>query len=73
MISCKEATMLIEQNHTQKLSFKQRLNLRIHRFLCKACDQYGIQSAWIDNVLKGLSAQQTLTSEEKDSLKEKLK
>lgn len=72
MISCKEATMLMEQKLAQKLTFKERLNLKIHRFLCNACNQYGIQSEWIDGVVKSLSSKEKLTKQEKERIKEQL-
>lgn len=73
MISCKEATKLMEQDLAQKLTFKDRVNLKIHRLLCKACNQYGIQSKWVDSVLKNLTTNQALSVKEKRAMQEKLK
>jgi hypothetical protein len=72
MISCKNATLLIEKKLATKLSVKERLHLKLHLFLCKACADYGIQSAWIDKVLKNLHTHDQLTVEEKKSMQQQL-
>jgi DNA replication initiation complex subunit (GINS family) len=72
MISCKEATLLIEKKQAAKLSLKERLQLRFHNFICKACAQYGIQSAWIDKMLKNMHTQDQLTAEEKNTIQQQL-
>lgn len=72
MISCKEATLLTEKKIATKLSVRERLNLRLHLFICKACAQYGIQSAWIDKVLKNLHTHDQLSAEEKKSMQRQL-
>ena len=72
MISCKNATLLIEKKLATKLSVKERLRLKLHLFLCKACADYGIQSAWIDKVLKNLHTHDQLSVEEKKSMQQLL-
>ena len=38
MINCKDATNMISQKEERRLSFKQRIQLSIHLFICKVCD-----------------------------------
>ena len=39
-ISCKEASRLISQSMDERLSFGQRLRLRLHLTLCDACRNF---------------------------------
>lgn len=39
-LSCKEASRLISQSMDQRLSFGQRLKLRLHLLLCDACRNF---------------------------------
>lgn len=43
MISCKEASELISQSMDRRLSFAERVRIRIHLLACQACTQYGKQ------------------------------
>jgi DNA transposition AAA+ family ATPase len=54
LISCLKATELIEKNLHLKLSLSERLKLKVHKSMCKACALYDKQSAMIE---KGISAQ----------------
>jgi putative zinc finger protein len=39
-INCKEASRLISQSMDERLSFGQRLRLRLHLLLCDACRNF---------------------------------
>jgi hypothetical protein len=53
MISCKKATELIEKKSVvTELTFGEKLQLRMHTAMCKACTNYQKQSIFIDNALK---------------------
>lgn len=52
LVSCLKATELIEKNFYFKLSFSERLQLKVHKSMCKACALYDKQSALIE---KGIS------------------
>jgi len=43
MLKCKEASHLVSQTMETKLSFRQRLGLRLHLMLCDACTQFSLQ------------------------------
>lgn len=52
MLSCKKATELIEKNLLIKLSFKEKIQLQLHKSMCSACTAYGKQSKRIDNLFQ---------------------
>ena len=54
-LSCKKATEIIEKKKVVVLSFKEKVQLRIHKSICKACTSYERQSIIIDTSLKNLS------------------
>ncbi len=43
-LSCLKATELIEKKFHVQLSFKERLQLKIHKLVCDACSNYEKQS-----------------------------
>lgn len=51
MISCKETTLLVEKKSLFGLSFKDRLQLKMHTMLCEVCRRYQLQSNRIDLLL----------------------
>lgn len=52
MLSCKKATELIEKKFLTKLSFKENLQLHLHKSICDACTAYEKQSKRIDEILQ---------------------
>lgn len=68
ILSCLKATELIEKKLHFKLSFKEKLQLKMHKMMCDACRLYEKQSALLE---KGIEKQQEETFEEIDI--EKLK
>ena len=51
-LSCLKATELIEKKLHIQLNFKQKLQLKLHKSMCKACRLYGKQSKLIDESIK---------------------
>lgn len=51
LLSCKKATELIEKNEITPLSKKEKLQLRIHTSMCKACRSYEKQSDILEKAL----------------------
>ena len=47
-LSCQKATGLVEKKLHFSLSFKEKLQLKIHKLMCKACHRYEKQSELID-------------------------
>lgn len=52
-LSCLKATELIEKKFHFKLSAKEKLQLKLHKTMCKACTNYEKQSKLIE---KGISS-----------------
>ncbi len=50
MLSCKKATELIERKLLVKLSFKENMQLQLHKSMCSACTTYEKQSKIIDEL-----------------------
>jgi len=53
-LSCLKATELIEKKLAFKLSFKERLQLSVHKKMCKACTLYEGQSKLIEKAFEEL-------------------
>jgi len=51
-LSCLRTTGLIEKRLCFRLSFKERIQVRMHLTMCNACKNYDKQSAFLDTVLK---------------------
>jgi len=67
-LSCLKATELIEKNLHFKLSFREKIQLKSHKMMCKACTKYEKHSIFIE---KGISNIQKKKSSSTDT--EKLK
>ena len=51
LLSCLKATELIEKRFYFKLSFKERLQLKLHKMVCDACSNYEKQSLVIEKAI----------------------
>ena len=51
MLSCKKATELIEKKLLVNISFKEKVQLKMHKSFCDACTAYEKQSRLIDKLL----------------------
>ncbi|MBW6481945.1 MAG: hypothetical protein K0B10_02680 [Vicingaceae bacterium] len=47
-LSCKKATEMVEQEKIESLSFVDKVKLKLHLSVCKACQNYKKQSLLID-------------------------
>ncbi|GAB2524958.1 zf-HC2 domain-containing protein [Microbulbifer agarilyticus] len=43
MMDCKQATRLLSEQQDRKLSRREKLALKFHVFMCKACRNFGQQ------------------------------
>lgn len=50
MLSCRNATELIEKKLLIKLSFKENIQLQLHKSMCSACTAYEKQSKKMDEL-----------------------
>ena len=62
-LSCLKATELIEKKIHFRLSFSERLQLKMHKSMCDACSKYEKQSLFLE---KGISSLQKPASLEMD-------
>jgi len=54
MLTCKEATRLVSQGLDRKLSFGERLMLRVHLAICDGCTNFSKQVAFLRRGLSRL-------------------
>ena len=65
-ITCKEAVDFISKKEEGKLSFRQRLQLRYHLFVCSLCRLFYKQNKNMIRALKNDKPVQTLTMAQSD-------
>ncbi|NCO62416.1 MAG: hypothetical protein GW839_02440 [Flavobacteriales bacterium] len=71
--SCKKTTELIDKQTLTSLSIKERLQLYIHKSMCKTCTAYEQQSKFIDNaVWRWISNKTKPNIEESNNRKKKI-
>ena len=51
-LSCREASRLISQGMDRRLSFAEKIALRLHLGICDACTRFGRQVEFIRRALK---------------------
>ena len=51
MISCEKATFLISKSEEEKLSCKEKYQLRVHLMGCKFCRRYKKEIQYLSNAL----------------------
>jgi predicted anti-sigma-YlaC factor YlaD len=54
MLSCKEVSNLLSDRLDRKLSFMERVRLRMHLAMCTACSRVGRQLGFLREALSGL-------------------
>ena len=75
MVSCRKAVSLDEKGKWTRLSFKERVQLRLHQGICVACKRFEEQSQLIEQAIVRLSDPSSggeLRNEIKDELIHKL-
>ncbi len=77
LLSCQKATELLEKKLHVKLSFLERLQMKLHIGMCDACKSYEKQNIELESLLKNqnkeILSDISLSDEFKDTLKGKLK
>lgn len=51
MLSCKKASEIIDKQSVIRLSFKEKVMLRMHTSMCDGCKEYKKQSKLLDKFL----------------------
>jgi len=75
MLSCKQATALIDKRSLTKLSFNEKVMLRVHTSMCEFCTAYQKQSVILDDILHKharLKDEDQVPLKSNEELKEKL-
>lgn len=73
MKSCRDITLLIEKSREEKLSLKERLQIKLHTRMCKLCRNYKIDSKFLDGLLKRMRPKVVkLTNQEKALLSKRV-
>lgn len=52
MMSCKQASALMSQSLDRRLSWRERLRLRLHLFACEACRRVKAQLQFLHTALR---------------------
>lgn len=47
MYTCKEVTQLVLERHERRLSWRERLGLRLHLLICDACTRFEQQMRFL--------------------------
>lgn len=56
MLSCKEVSLLVSQSRDRRLSWTERLGVRLHLWICEQCRRYQRQVAFFGWLAKKLEA-----------------
>ncbi|SDH56974.1 hypothetical protein [Myroides phaeus] len=55
IMPCCQATLYIEKQNSQELSWWQKQRLKKHLWLCKCCENYYQKVTFLDNILKKMT------------------
>jgi hypothetical protein len=56
-LTCKETTLLVSQGLDRKLSWNERLSVRLHLYVCEACARFKQQIAFLRTAMRHGAAQ----------------
>lgn len=51
MLTCKQASQLVSEQHDRNLSRRERIGLRIHLWMCRNCRRFERQLTFLRNTL----------------------
>jgi hypothetical protein len=66
MKSCKDITLLIEKSKDKKLSLREKWQVKMHTEICKFCDNYNIDSHFLEGLLKRITPKSLRLTEEEE-------
>jgi len=72
IIPCKQATFLMSKREEHALTFVETLHLYIHLLVCEFCRRFLKQTRLIAKAAKRAASNESLTSEEKQKMKDSL-
>lgn len=62
MMNCKEATQLMSQGLDRRLSFRERMGLRLHLLICRGCEATEKHFSFLRTATEAWRARHTLPS-----------
>lgn len=71
LLSCLKATELLEKKLHFKLSFHEKIQLKLHKMMCTACTKYEKQSILIEEGISNIQKKDS-TSLDLEKLKERI-
>ncbi|TLX77533.1 hypothetical protein E9993_02525 [Labilibacter sediminis] len=71
LLSCFKATQLIEKDKEGGLSVIKKMQLSVHKSMCKACALYEVQSDILDQAIQKIS-DRTINEQSVDDLKKSI-
>ena len=72
MITCEEASIICSKSQYREAGLRERLQLRIHLFLCNPCASFSRKNRKLSQLCSKASVK-TLSPEDKDRIKDLLK
>ena len=77
MITCEQASFLIDKEQYTPLSFREKMDLKMHLLTCKFCRLYKVESHFINNEIKKVftfnELEVNLSEEQKQRIIDKLR
>lgn len=55
MLSCREVTRIVSESRERKLNLSEKVSLKMHLAICKACSQFTRQMAFLGDVMREYS------------------
>lgn len=65
MLSCKQASQLMSQSLDRRLSWRERMGLRLHLMVCDVCQRFGRQLA----IMRSAIRQMVLVGEQDEQVR----
>jgi hypothetical protein len=54
MLTCRQSTRLMSEEHERELTARERIELRFHTLVCRGCSNYRKQIAFIRRAAKSV-------------------
>jgi hypothetical protein len=76
MLSCRDVSQLVSESLDRKLSFRQRMQVRLHLLMCRLCSRFRRQTLFLRDAGRRLAVEETddtLSPEARERIKQLLK
>ena len=72
MFNCKKTIQLVSKKTDQKLSFIEKISLKVHLFICPPCANFETETEVISDCLKKKDKMPTLSEEKREAMEKLL-